>query len=98
MGPTANRLKPFPAERSERRRVLMDAVESIRPVLEAGTQEGEDTATLPLASVDALYESGRWSNGDPVTFPRVRKPFDETGAPLLPHQPRAVLRGCVTMV
>lgn len=91
MGPTANHLKPFPAEGGERRRVLMDAVESIRPVCEAGTQVSQDTVTLPRESVDALYESGRWSNGDPVTFPRIRKPFDETGAPLLPHQPRAVL-------
>ena len=58
MRPTANHLKPFPAERGERRRVLLDAVASIRPVLEAGTQESEETGTLPLASVDALYESG----------------------------------------
>ncbi len=36
----------------------MDAVESVRDTLEAGTQEGEETATLPRASVDALYDSG----------------------------------------
>ena len=36
----------------------MDAVESVRDTLEAGAQEGEDTATLPQASVDALYDSG----------------------------------------
>ena len=36
----------------------MDAVESVRDTLEAGAQEGEETGTLPKASVDALYESG----------------------------------------
>lgn len=36
----------------------MDAVESVRDTLEAGAQEGEETGTLPRASVDALYESG----------------------------------------
>ena len=36
----------------------MNAVDSVRAVLEAGAQEGEETATLPKASVDALYESG----------------------------------------
>ena len=36
----------------------MDAVESVRPTLEAGALEGEETATPPRASVDALYESG----------------------------------------
>ena len=50
--------KPFPAGRAEKRRVLMDAVDSVRSTLEAGAAEGEETATLPRASVDALYESG----------------------------------------
>ncbi len=36
----------------------MDAVESVRDILEAGAQEGEETATLPQASVNALYDSG----------------------------------------
>ncbi len=36
----------------------MEAVKSVRATLEAGTQEGEETATLPRASVDALYKSG----------------------------------------
>ena len=36
----------------------MDAVESVRPTLEAGVREGEETATFPSASIDALYESG----------------------------------------
>lgn len=49
---------PFPVDRNEKRRVLMDAVQSVRHVLEAGRQESEETATLPPASVDALYDSG----------------------------------------
>ena len=36
----------------------MDAVESVRDTLEADAQEGEETGTLPKASVDALYKSG----------------------------------------
>ena len=51
-------MKAFPVDREEKRRVLMDAVDSVRDVLEAGAQEGEETATLPQASVDALYDSG----------------------------------------
>lgn len=48
----------FPTEPSAKRRVLMDAVDSVRATLEAGTAESEETATLPRASVDALYDSG----------------------------------------
>ncbi len=51
-------LKTFPTDRDEKHRVLMDAVESVRGTLEAGTEESEETATLPQASVDALYDSG----------------------------------------
>ena len=51
-------LKTFPTDRDEKRRVLMDAAESVRDTLEAGAQESEETATLPQASVDALYDSG----------------------------------------
>ena len=36
----------------------MDAVDSVRNILEAGAEEGEETGTLPQASVDALYDSG----------------------------------------
>ena len=50
-------LKTFPVDRDEKRRVLMDAVESVRDTLEAGAQESENTATLPQASVNALYDS-----------------------------------------
>ena len=48
----------FPADAAAKRRVLMDAVDSVRATLEAGTAESEDIATLPRASVDALYNSG----------------------------------------
>ena len=51
-------LNPFPAEREAKRRVLMDAVDNVRDILEAGAEEGEETGTLPQASVDALYDSG----------------------------------------
>ena len=48
----------FPYEREEKRRVLMDAVESVRATLEAGAEESERIGTLARASVDALYDSG----------------------------------------
>lgn len=51
-------LNPFPPEREAKRRALMGAVESVRDTLEAGAEEGEETGTLPQASVDALYDSG----------------------------------------
>ncbi len=51
-------LLSFPTDTAEKRRVLMDAVESVRPTLEAGAAESEETATLSQISVDALYDSG----------------------------------------
>ena len=51
-------MQAFPLERSEKRRVLMDAVESVRDTLEAHAQEGEESCTLPQASIEALYDSG----------------------------------------
>ena len=48
----------FPTDRKEKHRLLMQAVEDVRPILEDGASEGEETATLPKASADALYESG----------------------------------------
>lgn len=48
----------FPAGRKEKRQVLLSAVEDIREVLEAGADQAEEDGTLPLASVDALYEAG----------------------------------------
>ena len=48
----------FPAERHEKRRALLDAVEGVRNVLTAEAEEAEAIGTLPAATVDALYESG----------------------------------------
>jgi len=48
----------FPTDHAEKRRVLMDAVESVRPILEANAQAAEESATLPQGSVEALYDSG----------------------------------------
>ena len=48
----------FPHDRDEKRRVLMDAVASVRATLEAGAGESERIGTLAPGSVKALYESG----------------------------------------
>ena len=47
-----------PAGRKEKRQVLLNAVEDVREVLEAGADQAEEDGTIPQASVDALYESG----------------------------------------
>ncbi|MFQ6029072.1 MAG: acyl-CoA dehydrogenase family protein [Dehalococcoidia bacterium] len=51
-------VKRFPKDPTQKKRALLEAVESVRDTLVLGAQEGEATATLPQASVDALYESG----------------------------------------
>ena len=51
-------MNSFPTDRVAKRRVLMDAVASVRATLEAGAMDAEAHATLPPASVDALYDSG----------------------------------------
>ena len=51
-------MNPFPEDRAETRRVLMDAVASARPVLQAHARQSEDQATLAQASVDVLYDAG----------------------------------------
>ena len=48
----------FPAGREEKRQVLLNAVEGVREVLEAGADQAEEDGTIPQASVDALYEAG----------------------------------------
>ena len=48
----------FPVGREEKREALLQAVEKVRDVVEAGVEEGERIATLPPAVVDALYDSG----------------------------------------
>ena len=51
-------MKNFPTDWDEKRRFLMEAVEEVRPTLEAHALESEEQATLSKASVDALYDSG----------------------------------------
>lgn len=51
-------MNEFPHDREEKRRVLMDAVESVRDTLAANALAAEEASTLPQASVDALYNSG----------------------------------------
>ena len=41
-------LDAFPAERQAKRDVLLAAVESVREVVEAGTDAAEQNGTLPL--------------------------------------------------
>jgi alkylation response protein AidB-like acyl-CoA dehydrogenase len=48
----------FPAGREEKRQVLLNAVEDVREVMEAGAGQAEENGTLPQASVDALYQTG----------------------------------------
>lgn len=48
----------FPTERAAKRANLLTAVERIRDVVAAGTEEGERLRTLPPATVRALCDSG----------------------------------------
>ena len=48
----------FPVEREAKRQALLDAVESLRGVIEAGSDEAEEIGTLPQATVDAIHEAG----------------------------------------
>ena len=67
----------FPMDRAEKRRVLLDAVESIRDVLAAHADEAEEVRDLAPAAVEAMWQSGLWrlklpaelggAEADPVT-------------------------------
>jgi len=48
----------FPVERAEKRRVLLQAVASVRDILAADAEESEILRTLAPASVAALTDSG----------------------------------------
>ena len=48
----------FPEEREAKRQALLDAVESLRGVILSGSDEAEETGTLPQSTVDAIHESG----------------------------------------
>ena len=51
----------FPEQRQAKRQALLDAVESLRGVFLAGSDEGEAAGTLPQSTVDAIYDSGLFS-------------------------------------
>ncbi|MDA0265108.1 MAG: hypothetical protein O3A93_13715 [Chloroflexi bacterium] len=51
----------FPEQREAKRQALLDAVENLRGVFLAGSDEAEATGTLPQSTVDAIYESGLFS-------------------------------------
>ncbi|MCH7714326.1 MAG: hypothetical protein IIC99_11965 [Chloroflexi bacterium] len=51
----------FPEQREAKRLALLDAVEGLRDVFLAGSDEAEATGTLPQATVDAIYDSGLFS-------------------------------------
>ena len=67
----------IPGSREQKRKTLLDSVESIRDIVEAGSDEAEEIRTLPKAAVDALESSGLFglklpeslggSEADPVT-------------------------------
>jgi indole-3-acetate monooxygenase len=48
----------FPMEREAKRRALLNAVESVRDNILSGADEAEAMATLPKATVNALYKAG----------------------------------------
>ncbi len=68
---------PFPSERKEQRRAILEAVESLRDVATAGAAEAEAMGTLAPAVVEAMTNSGLWglklpaelggAEADPVT-------------------------------
>ena len=67
----------FPAQRAEKRQVLLQAVEQVRGTLAVQTDAAEEARTLPDASVAALREAGLFrlklpaelggAEADPVT-------------------------------
>jgi alkylation response protein AidB-like acyl-CoA dehydrogenase len=69
--------KAFPAEREAKHDALLAAVESVRDVVEAGTDESERNCTLPLNVVTAMQDAGLFrlklpaelggAEADPVT-------------------------------
>ena len=48
----------FPADRTEKREALLEAVEEIKPILESNAEESDSQETLNQEAVAALYNSG----------------------------------------
>ena len=51
----------FPEQALKKRQALLEAVESLRNVLESSADEAESLGTLPAATVDAIYATGLFS-------------------------------------
>ena len=70
-------LPEFPADRAQKRKFLLDAVQSVRDTVSAGADESVRIGTLPAASVDAIRRAGLFAlklprplggaEADPVT-------------------------------
>lgn len=61
-------LPKFPSDPGEKRQFLLDAVESVRSIVQACAQEAEDIGTLPQAAVDAIYDAGLFALKLPEVF------------------------------
>ena len=51
----------FPADRQQKQKMLLAAVESIRETLTACTDQAEAISTLPIPAVEAIYDAGLFS-------------------------------------
>ena len=51
----------FPKDRKAKRNALLEAVESVRHVVEKSALEAEELRTLPRNTVDAIYDAGLFS-------------------------------------
>jgi alkylation response protein AidB-like acyl-CoA dehydrogenase len=61
-------LPKFPSDPAEKRQFLLDAVESVRDVVQAEAQESEDIGTLSKDAVNAIYDAGLFALKLPEIF------------------------------
>lgn len=61
-------LPKFPSDTEQKRRFLLDAVESVRETVEAHAQDAEDSGTLSKPVVDAIYDAGLFALKLPEMF------------------------------